>query len=151
VRRISLLLVVLVSCTASSPEAPSPSAGTQIVIRSGAGEVRVDVEVADDESEREVGLMDRESLPEDRGMAFIWQDPIRASFWMKDTLIPLSIAFWDEGGSIVAILDMDPCPGDPCPTYDPGVEFVGALEVNLGYFDDHGVRVGDEVDYEGFR
>ena len=120
-------------------------------MRTGTGDVRVDVEVADDESERQLGLMDRESLPVDRGMAFIWQNPIRASFWMKDTLIPLSIAFWDEGMNIVAILDMDPCTGDPCPTYDPGVEFVGALEVNLGYFDDHGVRVGDEVEYEGFR
>jgi hypothetical protein len=151
VRRIALLLVALASCAPSNAEAPPPPTGTQIVIRTGTGDVRVNVEVADDESERAVGLMDRESLPDERGMAFLWTDPIRASFWMKDTLIPLSIAFWDEGRHIVAILDMDPCRGDPCPTYDPGVEFVGALEVNLGFFDDHGVQVGDEVAYERFR
>jgi uncharacterized membrane protein (UPF0127 family) len=64
---------------------------------------------------------------------------------MKDTLIPLSIAFWNESGAIVAILDMEPCPDDECPSYDPGVDFVGALEVNQGFFDEHGIDVGDRV------
>jgi uncharacterized protein len=53
--------------------------------------------------------MGRESLREDAGMVFLETQPVRQSFWMKDTLIPLSVAFWDEGGEILATLEMDPC------------------------------------------
>ena len=64
---------------------------------------------------------------------------------MKDTLIPLSIAFADADGTILSILDMDPCESDPCEIYDPGVPYRSALEVNQGAFDDWGVRVGDTL------
>jgi hypothetical protein len=67
---------------------------------------------------------------------------------MKDTLIPLSIAFWDERDRIVAILDLDPCREDPCPVYSPGASYVGAVEANQGYFDRHGVETGDVVRLE---
>ena len=58
--------------------------------------VEVDVEVADDDDERTIGLMNRERLDPDAGMVFLWDEPLHATFWMKDTLIRLSIAFWDE-------------------------------------------------------
>ena len=61
---------------------------------------------------------------------------------MKDTLIPLSVAFWDRRGRIVRILDMTPCRHDPCPVYDPKVAFRGALEVNRGAFTRWRVRLG---------
>jgi uncharacterized membrane protein (UPF0127 family) len=67
---------------------------------------------------------------------------------MKNTLIPLSVAFWDEAGRIVAILDMEPCPANPCPTYDPGSSFVGALEVDQGRFASDGVAIGDRIEVE---
>jgi uncharacterized protein len=67
------------------------------------------------------------------------------TFWMKDTVIPLSIAFWDDDGRIVSILDMDPCTEDPCPTYGPDEPFVGAVEVDPGTFERHGVTPGDRV------
>jgi uncharacterized membrane protein (UPF0127 family) len=89
--------------------------------------------------------MGRDSLPADHGMAFIWHSPVEEPFWMKDTTIPLSIAFWDTRDRVVAILDMAPCRADPCPTYDAGVPYVGAVEANRGFFADHGVRVGDRV------
>jgi hypothetical protein len=108
--------------------------------------VSLAVELADTPEERETGLMNRERLAPYDGMVFTWVEPVRASFWMKDTLIPLSIAFWDEGGLILSILDMDPCRADPCPTYDPGVEFVGAVEVRQGLFGTRGVEVGDRVE-----
>lgn len=106
----------------------------------------LEVEVADEPAERSVGLMGRTSLPEDRGMVFLFDGPVSTSFWMKDTLIPLSIAFWTEDQRIVAILDMEPCEADPCPTYGPGVPFVGAVEANQGWFERNGVRVGDGVE-----
>jgi uncharacterized membrane protein (UPF0127 family) len=79
-------------------------------------------------------------------MAFVWDHPVETSFWMKDTLIPLTIAFWDEGGRIVSVLDMPPCRADPCPTYDPGTPVVGALEVPRGELARRGVGLGDSVD-----
>ena len=80
------------------------------------------VEVADTQEEREVGLMNRESLPADAGMIFVFEEDT-GGFWMKDTLIPLSIAFAAADGTIVSILDMDPCEADPCEIYDPGVPY----------------------------
>jgi uncharacterized membrane protein (UPF0127 family) len=67
-------------------------------------------------------------------MAFLWQSDVRVRFWMKDTSVPLSIAFWGKSSRILRILDMAPCRGDPCKLYDPRVPFRGALEVNRGAF-----------------
>jgi hypothetical protein len=139
------VVFVLASCSepASSPE--PGSTGAQILIEADDGTVRLDVEVADDPDERQVGLMGRTSLAEDAGMVFLFPEPTTGSFWMKDTLIPLSIAFWNDDGAIGAILDMEPCEADLCPSYDPGIEFTAALEVNQGFFDEQGVAIGDRV------
>jgi uncharacterized membrane protein (UPF0127 family) len=103
------------------------------------------VEIADTPSEREHGLMNRETLPADAGMAFVYPQDVRGAFWMKDTLIPLSIAFYSGEGRILKILDMEPCRADPCPLYDPGVPYRGALEVNQGAFADWGISAGDHL------
>lgn len=130
------------------PGSGSATPGARLSIATTVGNVTVEVEVADSPSERRVGLMNRGSLPEDAGMVFLFEEPSDGGFWMKNTLIPLSIAFWNGEGRIVEILEMEPCEADPCPVYDPGVEFVGALEVNEGFFDRRGVRVGDRVEME---
>jgi uncharacterized membrane protein (UPF0127 family) len=128
-------------------EEPLFSRGT-LVIETDGGSVVLDVEIAETRRARATGLMGRESLPEDAGMVFLERQPVRLSFWMKDTLIPLSIAFWGEENEILAILDMEPCRADPCPTHDPGVAWTGAVEVNQGFFTRNGVEVGDEVTLE---
>ncbi len=117
-----------------------------LVIHTSTGDQDLAVQVADTPEARATGLMGRERLDPYDGMAFVWDEPVNASFWMKDTLIPLSIAFWDSGGRIVAIFDMDPCTADPCPTYDSGVPILGAVEVDQGALDRRGVEVGDEVE-----
>ena len=66
------------------------------------------VEVAKTHEERAKGLMGRTDLPEGHGMLFIYESPQRLVFWMKDTLIPLSVAFFDSDKEIINILDMDP-------------------------------------------
>jgi uncharacterized protein len=152
---VSPLLALVLAFTASAcADVPArgerAAAGPRVEIDAADGTVSVDVEVADEELERRIGLMGRTSLAADAGMAFVFPAATGGSFWMKDTLIPLSIAFWDEGGAIVAILDMQPCPDDECPSYDPGVDFVGALEVNQGFFDEHGIDVGDRIRLVGF-
>lgn len=116
---------------------------------SGASEPLVlDVEIAETPEARQTGLMHRTSLGSDAGMVFLFDTSTTGGFWMKDTLIPLDIAFWAHGGRIVDILHMTPCTKEPCPLYPPGHEYVGAIEANAGYFARHGVTIGDVVRLE---
>jgi uncharacterized membrane protein (UPF0127 family) len=143
-RLASLLLLVAVAC-GSAEEVSDLDASAALSIRTDDGTVSLDVQVADTPEERQTGLMGRESLSPYDGMAFVWEEPVVGTFWMKDTVIPLSIAFWDDDGRIVSILDMDPCTEDPCPTYGPDEPFIGAVEVDRGTFERHGVGLGDRV------
>jgi uncharacterized membrane protein (UPF0127 family) len=122
--------------------------GPRVLIETDAGDVEVSVEVADEDEERQVGLMDRESIPADAGMIFLFEEDSSGGFWMKNTLIPLSIAFADADGTILRILDMEPCEADPCEIYAPGVFYRSALEVNQGAFDRLGVEEGDRLRLE---
>jgi uncharacterized protein len=106
------------------------------------------VEVADAPDEQRRGLMGVEHLPDDEGMAFVFEEPTETTFWMKDTLIPLSIAFVDAGGVIVGVREMQPCEADPCPTYGVDRPFVLAVEANRGWFADHGIGPGDRANLD---
>jgi uncharacterized protein len=143
-----LISALLTACSGDDdvgqPSPPKPE--TSVVIRTAGGPVELDVELADTAAERATGLMGRESIGPHDGMVFTFGEPTDGTFWMKNTLIPLSIAFWDEDGRIVAIIDMEPCEADPCPTYGPGVPYVGALEVEQGAFEELGVEPGDRVE-----
>jgi uncharacterized membrane protein (UPF0127 family) len=141
-----LALLTLLGCSA---RATPTTARTSVTIHADTRTVTVKVSVADTPSSRERGLMGRTSLQADRGMVFLFTDaggPVTTRFWMKDTAIPLSIAFWDASGRIVAIRDMVPCTSDPCRTYGSPMPYVGALEVNRGFFRIHGIVVGDRVE-----
>jgi uncharacterized membrane protein (UPF0127 family) len=116
-----------------------------VVIDTGERTVTVRAEVADTPGERARGLMGRETLPRDAGMVFTYERETTGGYWMKNTLIPLSIAFYGGDGEILRILDLKPCRGDPCPVYDPGVSYRGALEVNAGAFARLGVEEGDTL------
>ena len=143
-RLAASLLLVAVAC--GSAAAPDPNQPTGLSIRTSGGTVTLEVQVADTLANAgPVSWVVRPSRPYD-GMAFLWNEPVGAPFWMKDTLIPLSIAFWDDQGRIISILDMDPCTDDPCSSYGPGEPFVGAVEVGRGTFAMRGVAVGDIVE-----
>ncbi|MCC6222098.1 MAG: DUF192 domain-containing protein [Thermoleophilia bacterium] len=137
-RRLALIALALALAGCDG----SPATDT-LTIETAGGTVELAVELADSPGERSRGLMGRESLPERSGMLFLYEEDTRAAFWMKDTRIPLSIAFLDAGGRILAILDMEPCAADPCPVYDPGLAYRSALEVGRGAFARLGVAVGD--------
>ena len=109
------------------------------------GAVTVRVELANTDARRAQGLMFRKRLAPRAGMLFTFPAATRGGFWMKSTLIPLSIAFADENGKIVRILDMAPCTRDPCRVYDPRVAYRSALEVNRGAFRRWRVRAGDWI------
>ena len=114
-------------------------------IRTAGSTVRAPVEIAVTPAQLAQGLSGRRALAPNSGMAFLWASDIRGRFWMKNTSIPLSIAFWNKTGRILRILDMAPCRRDPCKVYDPKVAFRGALEVNRGAFARWGVHPGARV------
>jgi uncharacterized protein len=128
---------------------PAPDADTvAVVLRGPDGDERAfTVEVAADRPTRQLGLMHRTELADDAGMLFLFPEDTEGGFWMKDTLIPLTIAFAEADGRVVAVLDMEPCPFETCPTYRPGVAYRMALEVNQGALD--GVGPGWRLEVDG--
>lgn len=116
-----------------------------ITAPTGSPRVVLTVEIARTDAERGRGLMYRRSLAAKAGMVFLYPFDHRGGYWMKNTLIPLDIAFYDARGKILRILTMQPCRRDPCRVYDPKVTYRGALEVNAGSFRRWGVRAGDRV------
>lgn len=100
--------------------------------------------VADEPGERRHGLMEVEALPPGIGMLFVYEEDHEGGFWMKNTLVPLSIAFVAADGRIVEILEMEPCPsGAECPSYRPETPYRYAVEVTVGWYDDNDIVVGD--------
>ena len=101
------------------------------------------VEVPRTPEEFSRGLMFRESLPEDRGMLFVFGEDTQTGFWMKDTSIALSIAFIAEDGTILDIQEMEPLSTE---AHQPPGPYRYALEVNQGWFRRHGFGPGDRVE-----
>lgn len=123
----------------------SSALSTLVIDTSGGEQVEVRVEVADNVVEQAKGLMFRKELGEDRGMLFVYPDERVLSFWMRNTLIPLSVAYMDSEGRIVDIQDMKPLDDRP-PHYESSEPARYALEVNQGFFERKGVKVGDHAE-----
>jgi uncharacterized protein len=136
------LAVITVACggTNSTPGRP-PS-----TVAFGGSDAVLHVDVAETAQEQQEGLMGVEKLPADEGMAFVFDVPTDSTFWMKDTLIPLSIAFVDDIGRVIGLRDMPPCKADPCPTYGVDEPYVLAIEANLGWFHEAGIEAGDHAE-----
>ena len=99
--------------------------------------------VARSDEERAIGLMHRQELPEDEGMLFMCDVRAVQSFWMKDTPLPLSVAFLEEDGTILKIADLEPHDLEPESSEHP-VRFV--LEVNQGWFRERGIVPGGRLE-----
>jgi uncharacterized protein len=102
----------------------------------------IEVEVARSAEELSRGLMERKHLAKDQGMLFIFPEEDYHGFWMKNTRIPLSIAFIDKNGKIVKIVDMKPHSLEP---HEPPVPILYALEMNKGWFSANRITVGNTV------
>jgi len=105
------------------------------------------VELALDESERQRGLMYRKSLEKNTGMLFVFSREQYLNFWMKNTYVPLSIAYIDSGGTIGDIQDMAPL--DTSVTYPSKSPARYALEVNRGWFAANGIAPGCRIELNG--
>ena len=105
----------------------------------------LNIELATTPETRSCGLSLRDSLPENRGMLFVYAEPEILTFWMKNTRMPLSIAFIDAAGRIVSIQKMNPFPITTI--YASPLPALYALEVNQGWFEENGVGVGDDLEF----
>lgn len=156
-----VLLAALVACGSGEPAGPAatpaavgplkpsePFGLTAVTLRAPKDGVALSVPVYDAHTPdtRRRGLMGRKRLPPRTGMVFRFPEDRTGGFWMKDTLIPLSIAYFDRSGVVVAVRDMKPCRQDPCPSYRPDARYRGALEVNQGYLAEVGVEKGWRVE-----
>ena len=93
--------------------------------------------------------MHRQSLPDNRGMLFVFPDENDRSFWMRNTLIPLDMIWIDDGRRIAHIAhDVPPCKADPCPSYPPNAKAKYVLEVAAGVAARHGLANGQVLRFE---
>jgi uncharacterized membrane protein (UPF0127 family) len=121
-----------------------------VVIETGTDTIHLKVEVASTETQQQYGLMDRTKLAPDHGMLFLYDSvqDTSSGFWMFRTKIPLDVAFIDSTGSVVAVRSMEPCKSPQpqwCTPYTPEKRYQSGLEVNQGFFQQHGIGVGAKV------
>jgi uncharacterized protein len=111
---------------------------------------RFSVEFATDDASREHGLMMRTTLAPDHGMLFVFPYQAPQGFWMKNTLIPLDILYFDTDRRLVSTQsNVPPCKADPCPIYPSNAPARYVLELSAGTANRIGVRVGDELKIDG--
>jgi len=139
---VAMTLAGLVACSGTNSQTNRPAS----TVTFDGSDAVLYVAVADTAHEQQKGLMGVEILPADEGMAFVFDEPVDSTFWMKGTLIPLSIAFVDESGRVIGVRDMQPCETDPCPRYGVDDLYVLAIEANLGWFEEEGIEIGDQAE-----
>jgi len=133
--RAAPLLAVAFSADASATDSPPP-------MTLSAGLYRIEAETANSEESRQRGLMYRTQMPANHGMLFVFGPPQAYCMWMKNTLIPLSVAFLDEGGQIINIEEMQPR-SEIVHCAARAAKF--ALEMNGRWFARHGISTGDHI------
>ncbi|MDR2758975.1 MAG: DUF192 domain-containing protein [Spirochaetaceae bacterium] len=137
-----LILFISVGQVHCTPSENKLETAEFILEKAGGGRVQIQAEIARTEAERARGLMHRTALPNGEGMLFVFERDQILSFWMKDTLIPLSIAFISYDGRILEIYDMQP---RDLSSIHSSRSARYALEVPQGWFERTGIRVGDRL------
>ena len=131
--------------TGDTAKGGRPAAVAYRLEPAGGRPVTVRLEVAADPAARARGLMGRTEVPEGTGMVFLYPQDVAEAYWMKNTLVPLSIAFVASDGRVVSVAEMTPCTADPCPSYPPAGRYRYAVELPAGAFEAAGVCGGDKV------
>lgn len=133
-----LTSMILLGTGASAQQGPQHLPSVKLI----AGQHVINAELAQTPDERSTGLMFRKTMPTSDGMLFIFEQPGVQCFWMKNTLLPLSVAFIGDDGSVVNIDEMQPEMLDSHCSAKP-VRFV--LEMNKSWFDSRGVKPGTRI------
>ncbi|MGE5453141.1 MAG: DUF192 domain-containing protein [Acidobacteriota bacterium] len=145
----SALLTVAMAMSAPPAQASEPAGKPQQLPTTtlGASFYNIKAEVAQTERQREIGLMYRTTMGPNEGMIFVFERPGQQCFWMKNTLIPLSVAFLDDEGTVVNVDEMKAETEDPHCSTKP-VRYV--LEMNKGWFSKRGIKEGSKITGELF-
>ena len=141
---LAALLCALASSGAARAQEQQPTLPT---VRLNSGMYNINAELARTPQQREIGLMGRRNMGASDGMLFVFEQSGVQCFWMKNTLLPLSIAFLTDDGTVVNIADMKPRSLDSHCSAKP-VRY--ALEMNQGWFAKRGVKAGSKLDGEPF-
>ncbi len=140
--------LMMVSFGAASAQAEDACRPDSLLIRGAFGQARFSVEVADTEAERAQGLMNRSHMSSSAGMVFVYETTRPASFWMRNTLIPLDMLFADEQG-VIQHIHNNAIPLDETPIFGgDAVRYV--LEINGGLAEAMGISVGSEMRHPSF-
>jgi uncharacterized membrane protein (UPF0127 family) len=134
--RVSILAIAFLPLGSAYAEPQFP------VVSLTAGMYVIQAEVAATEAQRQQGLMFREKLAPNAGMVFLFNRPAQVCMWMKNTLVPLSVAFIDEGGKIINIEDMQP---QTTNSHCAGSQASYALEMNKGWFAQKNIKPGTVI------
>ncbi len=134
------LLILAISALAAQDRAQPPL--PTVLLRIGSQTLKA--EVAEDDTTRATGLMFREGLEENAGMLFVMPATAPAGFWMRNTKIPLSIAYISPAGVILEIHSLEPFNETPVHSRFPNIAY--ALEVRRGWFSDHGIFPGARIE-----
>ncbi len=129
-------------------QAAANCSDTQVWVRGDFGQARFNVEIADDDATRALGLMNRTEMATSAGMLFIYPAPTRLSFWMRNTLIPLDMLFADETG-VIRHIHENAIPLDETPIQG-GDGLTHVLEINGGLASQLGISVGDALRHPSF-
>ena len=134
--------IAIAFAAACGGAAAQPAPQSLPTVRLNAGIHNIQAELAQTPEERSVGLMHRPSMAAPHGMLFAFEQPATQCFWMKNTLLPLSIAFLADDGTVVNIADMQPQTTESHCSAQP-VRY--ALEMNQGWFAKRGVKSGSKL------
>ena len=135
-------------CVASSGAFAATCAEDVVKVVGDFGQAKFNIELADDDAERARGLMFVESMPTLSGMLFVYDQPRRATFWMRNTLIPLDMLFISPAG-IVENIHENAIPGDET-VIDGGEGVMAVLEINGGLAERLGIEVGSMIQHPSF-
>ena len=137
------MLALLLVLAAAAPAEAVPTC----VVPDGS---RLVLELVLSDKEQATGLMYRDKLAADHGMLFVFDTDDILAFWMKNTLIPLDIVWFDATGRVVDVhADAQPCRADPCPKFSNKLPARAVLLVNAGYAAAHGVKPGAAATFQG--
>ena len=140
---LSPVLATMLACTACAA-APASTRSPGVTLHGH----RFSVEIAATPAQRAHGLMDRTSMPADHGMLFVFPQAQPLTFWMKDTLIPLDMLFFDEAHRLVTLqANVPPCKADPCPVYASTAPARYVLELNAGAAEKLDLHTGDVITF----
>jgi len=143
---VTLAFGALALSACGVPDQPKEH-GSAVILNTQKGRTEIIVDIVDKAPERTKGLMFKEALPAGSGMFFVFDGEDQLSFWMKNTLIPLDMIFFDKDYKVVEIVkNAVPCKKDPCKAYPSDRPAKYVLEVNAGTSDNIGLKEGDKAE-----